>query len=418
MMRRRHGCFRHFGSALIVGCLCPALAQAGAIRILPKAEILKARITVGDVAVLRDFDPELTREMRAVVLAEISRAGGKRIVHANEISQLLKAAGANLADVRIYGSLRCEVARLMVQQLGESVVSRSAKRQAAGHAAGHQHAHRAAGTHQSHRSQASSTRHASYRAGHHHACSHGHQHARSSHAAANGIPQGNQGVQPPTDTLESAVRSFIQARIPDLNGEIDVALNRRIDLLREVAQSGVGQPTFEVHERDPIRLGLVGLEVDIYQAGQRVKTLPVVAQVELLRQVLVARRPINRGQTVSQRDLRVEKRRFDSLDGVGLSDTELAIGYEATRFIPEGDMLTARALKEQPLIRRGETVKILISGGGVQITTLGKAQKEGALGDVIPVAKNGSHRKRDIIDAMVTGPGVVTFGRPDLVAQR
>ncbi len=417
MMRRRHGCFRHFGSALIVGCLCPALAQAGAIRILPQAEILKARITVGDVAVLRDFDPELTREMRAVVLAEVSRAGGKRVVHANEISQLLKAAGANLADVRIYGSLRCEVTRLKVQQVGTST-PHGAQRQVPGNAVGHAHAHRASKRSHTHRSHTSSARHASPRAGHHHACSHSHQHTGVGHGSANGIPQRNQHVQPPTDSLEAAVRSFIEARIPDLNGEIDVALNRRIDLLREVAQSGAGQPSFEVHERDPIRLGLVGLEVDVYQGGQRVKTLPVVAQVELLRPVLVARRPINRGQTVSQRDLRVEKRRFDSLDGVGLSDMELAIGYEATRFIPEGDMLTARALKEQPLIRRGETVKILIGGGGVQITTLGKAQKEGALGDVIPVAKNGSHRKRDIIDAMVTGPGVVTFGRSDLVAQR
>ncbi len=415
MMRRRHGCFRHFGIALLVGCWMPAIAQAGAIRILPKAEILKSRITVGDVAVLRDFDPELTREMRAVVLAEISRAGSGRVVHAREISHLLEAAGANLADVRIYGSLRCEVTRLKVQQVGDSVAARSAKQPAAMRTTHHQHTHRATGNTHSHRA---SNRTPVSRQSHSHSCSHGHQHARGGYESANGIPQRNHRVQPPTDSLEAAVQLFIQARMPDLDGEIDVALNRRIDLLREVAESGAGRPSFQVHERDPIRLGLVGLEVDIYQGGQRVKTLPVVAQVELLRPVLVARRPINRGQTVSQRDLRVEKRRFDSLEGIGLSEMELAVGYEATRFIPEGDMLSVRALKEPPLIRRGATVKILISGGGVQITALGKAQKEGALGDVIPVAKNGSHRKRDIIDAMVTGPGVVTFGRPDLVAQR
>lgn len=416
MMRRRHGCFRKLGATLLACWLMPAGASAGDIRILPKAEILKARITVGDVAVLHGFDPQLTREMRAVVLAEVSHAGGRRVIHADEIAQLLVDAGANLATMRIYGALRCEVSRLKVQQVG-TVVKTAARRPSTPNTSRHHHAKTNA-TSQSNSSHRHAGRTATRQDGGRRSCSHSPHQRSSATPLAGGIPQRNHHVEPASNSIEGAVRSFIQARMPDLEGDIDVALNQRINLLREVAESGVGQPVFEVHERDPIRLGLVGLEVDIYQAGQRVKTLPVVAQVELIRPVLVARKPINRGQMVSQRDLRVEKRRFDRLEDTGLSEMELAVGYETTRYIPEGDMLTTRALKAQPLVRRGETVKILLSGQGVQITTLGKAQKEGSLGEVIPVAKNGSRRRRDIIDAMVTGPGVVTYGRNDLVAQR
>jgi flagella basal body P-ring formation protein FlgA len=81
-------------------------------------------------------------------------------------------------------------------------------------------------------------------------------------------------------------------------------------------------------------------------------------------------------------------------------------------------MLTGRFLREKPLVERGEMVKILIRGEGVQITTTGKAQEGGALGDVIAVARNGSRRKSDLIDAVISGPGVVTYGGVRQVARR
>src|SRR5690606_26713785 len=102
----------------------------------------------------------------------------------------------------------------------------------------------------------------------------------------------------------------------------------------------------------------------------------------------------------------------------GYSDLELVAGYEATRFIRPGEMLTPRRLRERPLVERGEQVKILIVGDGVQITARGKAQESGALGDVIPVARDGSRRKSDLIDAVISGPAVVTYGGLRQVASR
>ena len=81
-------------------------------------------------------------------------------------------------------------------------------------------------------------------------------------------------------------------------------------------------------------------------------------------------------------------------------------------------MLEVRSLRAEPLVRRGQYVKILIRGEGVEIRTTGKSQQAGALGDVITVRRDGSRRQQDLIEAMVSGPGLVTYHGPRHVARR
>jgi len=369
MNERRHGCFRAATpaiAALAAMSLCPDAAKAGDVRVLSRATIDADTVRLGDIAVFDGFAVEFERRVRDVVLADAPRPGQSREIRATDVRGILQAAGANLVEIRIYGSSRCVVSRRRATSDPAKRVRKPIK----------------------HKPRKPLRRHAdSIRA-------------------------------PAHDTLDAAVRDYIAVRLTPEDGRIEVALNRSTRSLREALDAKVAPGTYRIRERDPLRPGLCALDVEFVNNGEIVETVTVIGSIELIKPVLVARKPINRGSVVNQRDLKIEERRFTRIEDVGLSDMALAAGYEATRFIRPGEMLSLRVLRQKPLVKRGDIVRILVRGEGVRITTTGKAQRAGALGDVIPVARNGSHRKRDVIDAMVSGPGVVTYSGIQRVASR
>lgn len=365
-MQRRHGCFQ-ITVAILIAIGLTQVVRAGDIRIAQSVEVDSPTVRLGDIAELSHFELDLESRMLDVVIADTPRVGATREIRATEVRGILRRAGANLANIRIYGSSRCVVSRKRnVPDPAESG-ARKIKHKPAKPLRRHSDIH---------------------------------------------------PVAPASNTLEATVRDYIEARVVRDDGRLEIMLNRTSRAVRDALDSTVAPGTYRIRERDPLGLGLCALDVELIRDGHVVETIGLIGQIDLIKPVLVARKAINRGSTVDRRDLKFEDRRFSRAQDVGLSDMELAAGYEATRFIHPGEMLSLRSLKEKPVIERGDMVKILVRGDGVQITTTGKAQSSGALGDVIPVARNGSRRKRDVIDAMVTGPGVVTYGGVRQVARR
>lgn len=368
--KRRHGCFRRVGATFVAAlwvCCLPQVVRAGDIRIAASAEVDRATVRLGDIAEISNFDDEYEARLLTVVIADAPRAGLSREIRATAVRGILQHSGANLATIRIYGSSHCLVTRRRVEP--DPVDSKPKPII--------------------------------------------HKPAKPLRRHEDLVP-----AAPASNTLEAAVRDYINARVAREDGRLEIILNRMSRDVRDALDSTVGPGGFRIRERDPLGLGLCALDVELIRPDGSTETIGVVGEIDLVKPVLVARKPINRGSTVDRADLKIEERRFSRIEDVGLSDMQLAAGYEATRFIRPGEMLSMRAVREKPVIERGDMVKILVRGDGVQITTTGKAQASGALGDVIPVARNGSRRKRDVIDAMITGPGVVTYGGGRLVARR
>ncbi|MCB9855640.1 MAG: flagellar basal body P-ring formation protein FlgA [Phycisphaerales bacterium] len=368
--KRRHGCFRTAAAAVIAvlaGCGLPRAARAGDVRISETAEIDRATVLLGDIAEFNDFDPEFEARLRVVVMSDAPRAGLSRAILAAEVRDTLQRSGANLVDMHIYGSSQCIVTRKRVDVDPADAPSKPII----------------------HKPAKPLRRHADL-----------------------------QPVAPAANTLDAAIRDYIDARIARDDGRLEISLNRTDRATRDALDSTVGPGTYRIRERDPLGLGLCALDVELLRDGRVIDSLGVIGEIELVKPVLVARKPINRGSTIDRAELKLEERRFSRPSEVGISDMEVVEGYEATRFIQPGEMLSTRSLRQKPVIERGDIVKILVSGNGVQITTTGKAQASGALGDTIPVARNGSRRKQDVIDAMITGPGVVTYGGVRQVARR
>ncbi len=370
-------------AALLVAML-PAAGAApligGEIRIWPTAIARADVVTLGDVAEVRGFGAAAAERIAGLVVHAAPRAGGEILVRAEDVNAALAEAGVNLAAVRVYGCSRCRVHRPRPERTpGPRKPANGGREQADRHT------------------------------------------SRSAHPEAREDSRDPTG---PAGSLESRLREFIEAQFSGERGRLEVRFgptSRGVLALREP------EHRFKIRSQDRRRLGLVSFQVDVIQdmgrgTGEQVKepvrTVPVVAEVALVCDVVVARRPINQGQVVTGRDLKLEERRFERLDAVGLTEFDAALGLASRRFLKEGEMLDARSLEVKPLIERGDLVKILLRGQGLEIRTTGTAQEAGALGDLITVRRDGAKRKQDLIEAVVSGPGLVTYRSESQLARR
>jgi flagella basal body P-ring formation protein FlgA len=161
---------------------------------------------------------------------------------------------------------------------------------------------------------------------------------------------------------------------------------------------------------------LLSFEVETVSEQGEIETIPVVAEVAVKEDVVVARRSINRGEKVSTRHLKLEARRFTDVRSMGLTDLAAAVGQRSRRLIRVGEMLQPAALETEPFVFRGQAVTVWVRQGALVIRASGRAQQDGRLGDTIDVRRDGSERQAEIFEAVVTGPGTVSMGPGGAVA--
>lgn len=368
MDARRHGCCVWVGLIALSVCVRPDAARAGQIRLWPTAVVEHDAVLLADVAELRGFDAATTETLVRRVVVDAPRPGGEILLTADDLRTALAESGANLAEVSIFGASRCKVARPRTAH--EEVrpapkLDRVAEKPPL-------------------------------------------LRAKSARAARRPRrdPMADSRTQTSADdTLERALRDFITARAGLSSGRLEIrfspACARDLSLPAESHR-------FEIHPRDSAKFGLLSFEVDVADASGAARTVPVVAEVALLREVVVARRPINRGETIESRALKLEERRFTDEAALGLTDLAASVGMRSRGFLRAGDMLTPREIEDKPVVNRGQPVTIWMRSGGLVIRATGKAQQAGRLGDRVEVLRDGTHRKQDLLEAVVTGPGTVS----------
>jgi flagella basal body P-ring formation protein FlgA len=134
--------------------------------------------------------------------------------------------------------------------------------------------------------------------------------------------------------------------------------------------------------------GRLRIFVKIKAEDKVLATIPLMFMVTTNQKILVAARPINRGEVI-------EKSCLDTREIVLGPDSppqtyldplpESAVGKVAVRSIPTGAALTASMVAEPLAIRRGEDVTLSLKSSHMEVVTKGVAQKDGYVGDLIPV---------------------------------
>jgi flagella basal body P-ring formation protein FlgA len=140
-------------------------------------------------------------------------------------------------------------------------------------------------------------------------------------------------------------------------------------------------------------------------AATRLKPVRISGQLVETAEVVVPRRMIARGETLTAADVAVERRPRDGQAGELLGDLKAAIDKVAKRALIAGYPLRNGDVQREEIVGRGDLVTIVYEAPGLLITMRGRTSEAGAMGDVISVTNPQSKR---VLQGTISGPGRVS----------
>jgi flagella basal body P-ring formation protein FlgA len=332
--------------------LLPAVAGAGdadvaCLKLRPQASVCGDTVTLGDVLEFGDGTEQLAEQIAPQPAVADPHAQSPATIAYDQIVKRLEELGVNLSRVLLSGATRCEITR----------------------------------------------------------------HANAQPLVANPqspIVNPQSSVRNPKSTgprtLADVLRAQADADLAPLGGTADIGFERAG---QEFLRVTTPPWEFQVSSSDRDKLGLRTFRVLIRRDGQVQRKADVVAQVRLVRPVVVARRPLNPGNCVRSEDVGVETRVFEQNPGSGPTRIEEIVGQPIKRFVPEGERVTTDAIKVGELVARARPVTITGENAGIQVRLTGIALDSGGYGDTIRVRLGDSRRERKMLHGVVTGLGTV-----------
>ncbi|UTA49456.1 flagellar basal body P-ring formation protein FlgA [Simiduia sp. 21SJ11W-1] len=192
--------------------------------------------------------------------------------------------------------------------------------------------------------------------------------------------------QPVADNAAAAMIKHYERQYPhaDVNVTIDLPDNRlQLKACDENLTLDLANP--------PSNGG--NLSVLVKCESQAPWSIYLKGQAEIWQQVVVTRRPLGRGDVIEPADVALKAFNLAEIRSGALFTPEAAIGKETRRQLKAGFPIKINQLNEPMVIRRGDSVQIAASAGGLKVLMTGTALANGRLGQQIPVSNNRSNRK-------------------------
>jgi len=201
---------------------------------------------------------------------------------------------------------------------------------------------------------------------------------------------------PQEAALRRAIERFVLENAPAPPAALDVPPLADFVLGAEAVGDGEIEIELSVNPRERFQ-GTVPVTVALRSGGRELKRGVVTVGVRIPRSVLVAARPIRRGERLGARDVRVEARDLGELEGRPFEDwlgsAEALLGRRARRSLRAGEPIAAAWLESAPLVERGQTVRIELERGALRIEAAGEARADGREGEWVEVLNRDSRRK-------------------------
>jgi len=192
------------------------------------------------------------------------------------------------------------------------------------------------------------------------------------------------------DTLRQEVESYLQNRAAGTG--VQTELKRLTGLKDQVLPAG--SITYEVLAPQQWEgWGKSSLALIIRVNDQVVRNLPLQVEVAGWRDVLVAARPLERGEALRPQDAMVERRDLATVRGVPLLSIDELAGKRLRTAIRQGTVLQGNTLEKVMLVSAGQQVTILLENEVLRVTTMGKVKGPGALGDTVMVLNSTSQKE-------------------------
>ena len=333
--------------------------EVSRLRLRPQVEVCGAAVTLADVLTFAEADPRLGAEIGRQPVNPDLQPPAKTVFTHEQIVRRLGELGVNLSRVLVSGALNCRVT------LEPARAQTGVEAPSAWAAAGSRHA-------------APLTR-------------------------LRATDEGN--------TLADALRTYVNAELASLGGTAEIEFERAgqefLTLTRPPWKFIIRSSSSSSGDK----LGLREFEIVIRRDGHTQRTARLAARVRLVKDVLVARKPLGIGTFVRQEDVALEPRMLERRQDVGLDEVGQIIGQQVKRYIPVGEMIRRGDIKAVDLVKRSRPVSVSSAGDSVSVRLTGMALDSGGYGDTVRVRIGESRKDRRILRGVVSGVGSVRLIR-------
>jgi flagella basal body P-ring formation protein FlgA len=151
-------------------------------------------------------------------------------------------------------------------------------------------------------------------------------------------------------------------------------------------------------------LGRVRLQVELAVGGRPVKTTWITADVGLYAPVVVARRPVGRGETLAAADIAIDRRDLSELPRDLLADPAEAVGRVTRLPLTPAAVVRRDQLSDPMAVRRGDVVLLVAERRGLRITAAGEAREDAGVGQQVRVVNRAS--RKDVVGRVLDGSTV------------
>jgi flagella basal body P-ring formation protein FlgA len=203
------------------------------------------------------------------------------------------------------------------------------------------------------------------------------------------------------EALQAAVQTHVEKHSPWPKGRI------RVEFPETVADVAVPSEKVTIKIKGRANEDFIGQTS--FTASLRGETKPlreehVKATLWVLMDVVVSTKSLSSGTVLGAGDVKVLQKWYDAVPQNRVSDLKEVIGKKLSVSINPHMEITKNVLKDCPVVRRNQPVRIMLDNGTLCITATGVSQEDGILGEVIRVQNTASKR---IIHARVRGNALV-----------
>ncbi len=148
-------------------------------------------------------------------------------------------------------------------------------------------------------------------------------------------------------------------------------------------------------------LGNVVLTLHFHVDGRKIRSIRVSGKVQLFQEVIVAARPLERGEILTDGDVQLQRIQIgDNLQRY-VSSAEQAMGRRVLRDAALQQPLFLTDLDAPLVLRKGSQVTILFERPGLRISAKGQAREDGGIGKSIRVLNMQTNRTvlSEVVDA-------------------
>ncbi len=163
--------------------------------------------------------------------------------------------------------------------------------------------------------------------------------------------------------------------------------------------------TCEIEERpnEPY-IGDSVVTLKMYHKGVFLLERSIRVKIEVAFDILVSTRALAAETVIGPDDVRVVKRWLTREPQQHLASAGEAVGKKISGSVRPNRDITRSMLRDVPLVKRGRLVKMFLSNGLINISTVGQIQEDGAMGSLVRVKNMTSQR---VVYARVIGDSLV-----------